>query len=82
MNQVLKNIYQLGNNAQVGFIAELAGMTEDETYLFHKLHDGETDLNIQQDMNLSRSVYEDMVDAVRIKLIIGIFDCINYRMHT
>ena len=81
MNQILKNIYRLGNLEQVGFISELSGMTEEERYLFFKLHEGDTDLNIQTDMNLSRSAYEDMVDAVRIKLIVGVFNCIDYRMN-
>lgn len=81
MNQVLKeNVYKLGNNEHVEFIADLSGMDEEEKILFMYLHKGYSDLTIQNEMSLSRKAYDRIERTVRTKLTLGIFQCINIAM--
>lgn len=81
MNQAIKrSVYQRGNQAQVEFVARLGGMTEEEQRLFKMLHDGLTDLEIQEELALSQKAYNYVEQSVRAKLLLAVFDCINYTM--
>ena len=55
MNQVLKDsVYKKGTIRQVDFMAEVGGMNEEERAIFHLIHEGKTDIYIQQEL-ISRS---------------------------
>ena len=80
MNQILKDcVYGKGTQAQVDMMAELGGMNDEETRLFVLLHKGYTETAIRMEMGLSSTnAYSRIESAVRAKLTIAIFHCINY----
>ena len=80
MNQILKSIYQLGNQQQVDFVAKVGGMSNEEKDMLQLLHNGWTDIAIQEELAMSRSKFDEVLDRVRMKLVLAVFDCINYRM--
>ena len=81
MNQILKDIvYGKGTQRQVNFMAELGGMTEEERSVFQMIHEGQTDLFIQEELCLDRKTYKRIEEAVRAKLLIAVFECINCHM--
>lgn len=78
MNQVLKDaIYGKGTSEQIEFMARLGGMNEEELTMFKLFHQGKSDIYIQQEMNISRKTYSRIEEAVRAKLTIAMFTCIN-----
>lgn len=82
MNQKIKDlIYTKGTQQQINFMAELGGMNEEEKTIFQLFHEGRSDEYIQDTLNISRSAFEKVSMSVRTKLIIAVFDCINYRMY-
>lgn len=81
MNQVLKDaVYNRGNNKQMEFLAKIGGMNEEESELLRLTHIGKSDSYIQDVMNVSRKGYERIVEAVRAKLLLSVFECINFYM--
>lgn len=83
MNQVLKyTIYGKGTLEQVRFLAKIGGMNEEETQLFELLHNGSPDEYIQDVLGVSRRTYERIEEAVRAKLTIALFTCINKAIDT
>ena len=81
MNQIIKDVvYGKGNRQQVGFIAHIGGMNEEEASVFQLIHEGKTELFIQNELNLSCKAYKRIEESVRAKMLLAIFDCINYRM--
>lgn len=81
MNQILKDkVYHLGTPKQVEFMAELGGMNEEEKKIFRLIHDGKSDLFIQEEIGISKNGYARVEEAIRAKLLLAVFDCINYRM--
>lgn len=82
MNQTLKEtVYGKGTKRQAEFMAELGGMNEEEKEMFFMMHEGKTDQVIMDYMNLSKRSYKRVEESVRAKLLLAIFDCINYRMN-
>lgn len=81
MNQCLKDtIYGKGTQKQVDFMATLGGMNELETKVFQLIHEGKTDLYIQEELALSRTSYQKVEDSVRSKLLVAVFECITCHM--
>lgn len=81
MNQILKDtVYGKGTQRQVNFMAEIGGMNEEERQMFQLIHEGKSDIYIQQEMSLSRKAYERIEELVRSKLLIACFECINCHM--
>lgn len=78
INKTLKEIvYGKGTIEQIEFLAELGGMTEEETELFKLLHYGKSDLYIMQKLNLSNRPFLKVEQNVRLKLTIAVFTCIS-----
>ena len=78
MNQCLKDaVYNRGSQKHVDFIAKIGGMTDEEKSVFQLIHDGQTDLFIQEEIGLSRTAYRKVEDSVRAKLLLAVFECIN-----
>lgn len=81
MNQILKDtVYNRGTAKQVQFLADLGGMNEEETEILFDIHNGRTDVWIQEEHSLSRKAYERIEEAVRAKLLLAVFFCINKAM--
>ena len=81
MNQVLKDsVYKKGTIRQVDFMAEVGGMNEEERAIFHLIHEGKTDIYIQQELSLSRKAYARIEESIRAKLLLVVFECINHYM--
>ena len=81
MNQILKDtVYGKGTQRQVDFMAQLGGMNEEEKKLFQMIHEGKSEVVIQDLLSLSRKSYERVEESVRAKLLIAVFECILYRM--
>lgn len=81
MNQIIKDVvYGKGNRQQVEFLSRIGGMNDEETEVLHMLHDGRTELYIQEDMSLDRKAYKRVEESVRAKLLLAIFECINFHM--
>lgn len=79
MNQFLKrSVYQRGTEKQALFLAELGGMNEEEKQMFLFLHAGKDDQFIQDMMNISRSAAGRIEESLRAKLLLAIFECINF----
>lgn len=78
MNQILKDrIYGKGTKKQAEFMALLGGMNTEETTLFMLLHEGHSDLFIQEEMCLDRKSFNRIEEAVKAKLTIAVFHCID-----
>lgn len=78
MNQCLKDaVYNRGSQKHVDFMAKLGGMTDEEKNVFQLIHEGQTDLFIQEETGLSRTAYRKVEDSVRAKLLLAVFECIN-----
>lgn len=81
MNQCLKDsVYNRGTKKQAVFMAEIGGMNEEETEVFLLIHSGKKDQVIMDVMGLSRKSFERIVEAVRAKLLLAVFECINAHM--
>ena len=81
MNQILKDtVYGKGTQRQIDFMAQLGGMNEEEKKLFQMIHEGKSEVIIQDMLSLSRKSYERVEESVRAKLLIAVFECILYRM--
>lgn len=81
MNQVLKKtIYGKGNNQQIEFLEKLTGMNAEECEVFERLHKQESDLEIQTEMGLDKKAFALIEELLRVKLAIGVIECINYTM--
>lgn len=81
MNQVLKDtVYGKGTQRQVDFMAEIGGMNQEERKVFQLIHEGKSELYIQEELSLSRNSYERLEETVRAKLLIACFECINCHM--
>lgn len=81
MNQALKDaVYGKGNSEELSFLARCGGMNAEETEVLKLIHDGNSDLNIQEQMHLSRRAYERVENSVRSKLCIAVFHCITKAM--
>lgn len=81
MNQIIKDtIYGKGTRAQVQFLADMGGMNEEETQILFDLHDGRSDLWIQEERGLSRKAYDRIEESIRAKLLLAVFFCINKAM--
>ena len=81
MNQALKDaVYNKGTLRQVNFMAAVGGMNEEEKEIFQLIHEGKTDIYIQQELNLSRKAYARIEEAIRAKLLLAVFECINHYM--
>ena len=80
MNQVLKDtVYGKGTQRQVDLMVRLGGMNEEEAKMLNLLHQGKTETAIKLEMGLSsNNSYSRIESAVRAKLTIAIFHCINY----
>ena len=81
MNQIIKDvIYSKGTQRQIEFMANAGGMNDEEREVFQMIHEGKTDLYIQEEMSLSRKSLDRVVESIRAKLTIAIFHCIDYTM--
>lgn len=82
MNQHLKEcVYNKGTMKQVNFIADVGGMNDEERQVFTHIHNGKTDVYIQDVMCLNRKAYERIEESVRSKMSIAVFECINFYMN-
>lgn len=82
MNQILRdNVYNRGTQRHVDFLAELGGMNEEEKQVFQLTHEGKSDTYIQDTIGLSRKGYDRIMEAVRAKLLLAVFECINNSMY-
>lgn len=82
MNQVLKRcVYSLGTDEQVDFVAKMGGMNDTEKKIFKKMHQGEKDLEIQMDMNMSDNTHETFETSVRLKVAVAVLQCIDRCMN-
>ena len=78
MNQILKRrVYKLGTPDQIDYVAKRGGMDATEAEIFRRLHAGEADLQIQGELGLSDSVYEDLELSVSLKTAVGVLMCIE-----
>ena len=78
MNQILKRrVYKLGTEDQLAYVAKRGGMDDTEAEIFRRLHKGESDLQIQGELGLSDSVYEDLELSVSLKTAVGVLMCIE-----
>lgn len=79
MNQVLKDtVYGKGTQKQVDMLAQLGGMNDEETRMLNLFHRGYTETAIKIEMGLSsNNSFARIESAVRAKLTIAIFTCIN-----
>lgn len=78
MNQILKDaVYTRGTKSKAIYMAKLGGMNDEETEVFMLLHDGKTDLFIQEELGLTRTSYARIEESVRAKLLLAVFDCID-----
>lgn len=81
MNQIIKDtIYGLGTQKQICFLADIGGMNEEEKRFFQLAHEGKSDQVIMDEMNIGRRSYERVYSAVKAKLIIAVFYCVNHTM--
>lgn len=81
MNQILKDaVYNKGTQKQLDFMAKIGGMNEEEKKVFQLTHEGKSDLYIQDELNLSRKNYDRIIESVRAKLLLAVFECINHYM--
>ena len=79
MNQVLKRtVYQRGTKRQAEFMAAMGGMNQEETNMLLLLHEGRDDTFIQDALGISRSAAELIEESVRAKLLLAVFECINF----
>ena len=82
MNQILKDsVYNRGTQKHVDFLAALGGMNEEEKKVFQMTHDGKSDTFIQDEIGVSRKTYDRIMEAVRAKLLLAVFECINNCMY-
>ena len=81
MNQIIKRtVYGKGNNQQIEFLEELTGMNDEEREVFERLHRQESDLTIQTEMGLDKKSFALIEELLRVKLAIGVIECINFTM--
>lgn len=81
MNQILKDsVYGMGTQKQAKFMADIGGMNDEERTVFYMLHEKKSDLTIQEELGLSRKAFERIESSVRAKLLLAVFQCINYHM--
>ena len=81
MNQILKDrVYQYGTQKHVDFLAELGGMNDEETKVFNLIHQGKSDLFIQEELSIGRKCFARIEESIRAKLMLAIFECINTKM--
>jgi len=82
MNPVLKDVvYGKGTQRQVDFMAKIGGMNAEEKRLFQLVHEGMEDIDIMEELSLTnRKSYMRIENAVRAKLLLAIFECINQHM--
>lgn len=79
MNRILKDtIYTKGTQRQVDFLAAVGGMNEEEYRMFCLTHDGKSDEIIQSEMCIGRKTYERILESMRAKLLLAVFECINH----
>lgn len=82
MNQTIKEVvYKKGSAKQIKFIAEIGGMDEEETNVFKLIHEGRSDEYIIDVLGMSRKSYKKVEDAMRTKLVVALFECINSHMN-
>ena len=82
MNQILKDvIYSKGTQEHVDFIAKCSGMNAEEKQILQMLHEGRTDLYIQEELGLSKTAYKDRELLMRIKVVLAVFRCIDRCMN-
>lgn len=81
MNQILKDsVYGLGTQKQIDYMAEIGGMNDEERKFFQLVHERKSDQFIQDELGLSRRSFDRVQSAVKAKLTIAIFSCINKSM--
>lgn len=82
MNQYLKNaVYEKGSRAQLAFLEEISGMTELECKMIEAWHEGGlTDEGVWLKLGLTQTSAKPVEDAIRAKLAIAVFHCIDYCM--
>lgn len=81
MNQTIKEIvYKKGNSKQINFIAEIGGMTTEEKEVFKLIHEGRSDEYIIDVLGMTRKSYKKVEDAMRTKMVVALFECINSHM--
>lgn len=81
MNQAVKDtVYRLGTQTEVDFMAALGGMNDEEKQMFQMWHDGINDLDIQEELGMSKNAFAAVEKRVRNKLLVAVFSCIHYRM--
>lgn len=80
MNQVIKNIYRLANQKQIDYICKLADLQPEEVKIVNMWHQGEPDLNIQEEIGISRNAYDAAADLIEEKVTITVFGLIDKSM--
>ena len=81
MNQVLqRSVYELGTDAHAEFLAEISGMKGETKQLFLMLHDGCKEREICHELGVEHDAYVNIERMARAKLMLAVFECINYRM--
>lgn len=79
MNQILKDkVYNRGTKKQALFLAEIGGMNDEEKEIFLMMHEGKTDLFIQEEFALSRRAFDRIEEAISAKLLLAVFECITH----
>lgn len=78
MNQVLKNsVYRIANQKQVDYIAEKADLSEEEKQILIMWHKGINDLDIMEELYISKNAYEATEMIIKTKVAVSVFGCID-----
>ena len=81
MNQVLKErVYGMGTRFHVEYMANLGGMNEEERAVLMLLHEKKKDKYIEDTLSLSKTTRERVESAIAAKLLLAVFQCINYHI--
>lgn len=81
MNQAIKErVYRCGSKKQAEYMANISGMSEEQRRMLMLLHDGKPDDFIMDTMGLSRKSYKRIEESMRMKLLLAVFQCINWCM--
>lgn len=78
MNQVLKNsVYRIANQEQIDYIAQKADLLPEEEKILNLWHKGENDLDIMEEIGMSKNAYEATELIIKTKVAVSVFGCID-----
>lgn len=78
MNQVLKNsVYRIANQKEIDYIAVKADLLPEEKQILNMWHKGENDLNIMEEIGMSKNAYEATEMIIKTKVAVSVIGCIE-----